>query len=290
MHFRTIQWFVLLTILAYLGVVWFQGSLITSELVQVYVGELVFLVLGAWFLTRQKRSISDYTKLELPVWWSFLVVVPVILSTIFLSSFVTALSMLVTRSFQLIDIPNPDLTQITSSNLMLVLSFALLPGIVEEFFCRGVLLQGYQETISTKAAIFWSSLVFGLLHFNLWNILSPMVLGVVLALLTLRFDSIIPAMFGHALFNLLVLGLEKIRLTADFVDSSEAINWSELLNMAPVALVSLVFLGVIFTKLGVWQRFKPAQMRLRPGDHLPSAILIGLFLAMNFLIQKGLGL
>ena len=290
MQFRKIQWFVLLTILAYLFMVIIQGIFISSELVQVYGTELIFLVFGSLFLIRHRRDVFDFVRLQMPPWWSFLIVVPIVLSAIFLSSFVTAVSMLLTRSFNLVDIPATDLTSVTSSNFLLVLSFSVLPGIVEEFYCRGVLLHAYQESISTRASIFYSALIFGLLHFNLWNILSPMILGIVFALLTIRFDSIVPAMFGHALFNLLVIGFEKIRLAGELVDDTTIIGWGDIPGLLPTTILSIAFLVFVFRQLGVGAYFRSAPSKITWWDHIPTILVLIVFVAINYFIQKGLGL
>lgn len=290
MQFRKIQWFVLMTMLIHLLGSLIQPLFVDSIFVQVYLGQMVFLAFGLAFLWRYRKNAVTFSRLQLPPWWSFVLVIPVMLATIYLSNFVTMASMLFTRSIGLIDIPAQEFTNLTSNNLLLVLTFSLLPGIVEEFYCRGVLLPAYDETLSTRKAILYSALMFGLMHFNLWNILSPIVLGVVFSLLTLRFQSIIPAMFGHALFNLLVLGAQKFQMSSEFDIPETVVSGNELVKMIPSTAMALLFLVWIFYRLGVRQYFKPAQVKLRPLDHLPTALIISLFVGIVFLIQKGLGL
>ena len=290
MQFRRIQWFVLVTMFVHLLNSMIQGFFVESIFVQVYLSQAIFLVFGLLILVRQRKNIVEYAKLKLPPWWSFLVVIPIVMATILLSSFVTAFSMLFTRAIGLIDIPQQELAGLTSSNLLLVLTFSLLPGIVEEFYCRGVLLPSYEQSMSTKSAILLSSLMFGLMHFNLWNILSPMVLGIVFSLLTIRFQSIIPAMFGHALYNLLVLGAQKIQMTSEIVVNESDITWGELVSTIPSAAVAAVFIGWLFWRLGIKQYFKPADQKKQLIDHIPTLAILLLFVGITYLIQKGLGL
>lgn len=290
MQFRKIQWFVLLAMLVHLVNSLIQGLFVESFFVQVYLGQSILLLLGLWFLIKNRKNILDYAKLQMPPWWSFLVVIPVVLATLMISSFVTALSMLLTRSIGLIDIPPQEFTLMTTNNLLLVLTFSLLPGIVEEFFCRGVLLPAYEESVSTKQAIIYSSLMFGLMHFNVWNVLSPMVLGIVFSLLTIRFESIIPSMFGHALFNLLVLGVQKMELSEDMIAAQNDITWSQLIGLIPTAAIAGLFLGWLFWRIGVKEHFQPAKKKLSSWDYIPVVITLVLFIGISFLIQKGLGL
>lgn len=290
MQFRRIQWFVLVTMFVHLLNSMIQGFFVESIFVQVYLSQAIFLVFGLLILVRQRKNIVEYAKLKLPPWWSFLVVIPIVMATILLSSFVTAFSMLFTRAIGLIDIPQQELAGLTSSNLLLVLTFSLLPGIVEEFYCRGVLLPSYEQSMSTKSAILLSSLMFGLMHFNLWNILSPMVLGIVFSLLTIRFQSIIPAMFGHALYNLLVLGAQKIQVTSEIVVNESDITWGELVSTIPSTAVAAAFIGWLFWRLGIKQYFKPADQKKQLIDHIPTLAILLLFVGITYLIQKGLGL
>ena len=286
MQFRNIHWFVLITMLLHLAVSLFLPLFVDSLFGQIYLGQIVFLVMGGLFLISQKKDIVTYARLNLPPWWSFIVVFPVVIATIVVSNFVTILSVLVTRSLGLIDMPPQELIGLSGNHLLLVVTFSLLPGIVEEFYCRGVLLPAYEETVSTGRAIVISSLMFGLMHFNMWNILSPMVLGVVFSLLTIRFQSIIPAMFGHALFNLLILGIQKLQLSEPAAET--VVTWHDLIGLIPVTALSGLALGWLFWRLGTFKAFQPAKRKLTLLDHLPAGLIILLFLAVKFFILKGL--
>lgn len=289
MQFRKVQWFVFSTMLIYIGISLSMAMLIPSPLLQLYIGQLVFIVLGGLFLVKHQKSAVTFARISHAPWWSFLLVIPVVLSTLVLSSFVTNVTVWLSRTVGLMDMPPPDLTLFTSNNLLLVISFALLPGIVEEFFCRGILLASYEESLSSGWAIFYSSLIFGFLHFNYWNLLSPMLLGLIFSMLTLRFQSVLPAMFGHAFFNLLVLGVQKLQLT-DPSSFSDVVTGSDIMAMLPLAFTATTFLGIVFLRLRIWQYFKPARAKLRPIDQFPTLLIISLFLAMTIFIQRGMSL
>lgn len=90
----------------------------------------------------------------------------------------------------------------SSSFLLNAVCFAILPGIFEEFFFRGILfrsLEGYSRPIP---AILLSSLAFALLHMDLLNIFPVLVLGGVAAL-ALRYScNLLSAILIHIVFNL----------------------------------------------------------------------------------------
>lgn len=77
-----------------------------------------------------------------------------------------------------------------------VLTVAILPAFCEEFLHRGLLLNGTKE-IGIKKAILISSLMFGLLHFNINQFFYAFVVGLLLALVAIVSKSIYPAMIIH---------------------------------------------------------------------------------------------
>jgi len=79
---------------------------------------------------------------------------------------------------------------------------ALLPGVCEETVHRGMLLSQTKKK-GVVFAIIISSLLFGLLHINIYQFFYASILGVLLAILTLSTNSIFPAMIVHFMNNAL---------------------------------------------------------------------------------------
>ena len=77
---------------------------------------------------------------------------------------------------------------------------ALLPAVCEETAHRGMLLSQISKKSVTKAIIL-SSLLFGLLHINIYQFFYATILGVFLAKLTVDSGSIYPAMIIHFMNN-----------------------------------------------------------------------------------------
>ena len=85
--------------------------------------------------------------------------------------------------------------------LYLILAYAALPAVCEEFVFRGILCYEYEKGGVTRA-IALSSLFFGLLHFNLRNLPVYLLAGAVLSLVMYATRSLIGAIICHFLYNL----------------------------------------------------------------------------------------
>ena len=80
--------------------------------------------------------------------------------------------------------------------LIQIVTVAILPAFCEEFLHRGVLFRGIRQ-IGYKKAILISSLLFGLIHFNINQFFYAVVLGMLMALVSIVSKSIYPAMIIH---------------------------------------------------------------------------------------------
>jgi sodium transport system permease protein len=90
-----------------------------------------------------------------------------------------------------------------------LLAFGLLPAVCEEIAFRGFILTGLQRRFRPRNAVILCSFLFALFHMNVFQFLPAFFLGVVLGLLTIRSQSLLPAMMFHLLHNgMLVLGLK----------------------------------------------------------------------------------
>lgn len=85
--------------------------------------------------------------------------------------------------------------------LYLVLAYAVLPAICEEFIYRGILCLEYERGGVMRAVVF-SSLFFGMLHFDLVNLPVYVFAGVILAMTLYATRSLLGAMIVHFLYNL----------------------------------------------------------------------------------------
>jgi sodium transport system permease protein len=90
-----------------------------------------------------------------------------------------------------------------------LLVLALLPALCEELLCRGTLLSGLTRGTGAIGGVLLSSFLFASLHLSPYRFLPQLVLGVALALLALRYRSIIPCIVLHAGHNAGVLMIDR---------------------------------------------------------------------------------
>jgi len=94
------------------------------------------------------------------------------------------------------------------NGLYLVLAFAILPAVTEEFLFRGIVLHEY-STRNIACSVIISALGFAMCHFSLVRLPSYFFCGVVLAAVTYATRSIIASMIVHAAYNVVVLFFEE---------------------------------------------------------------------------------
>lgn len=101
-----------------------------------------------------------------------------------------------------LEAPTPDLSATTSlpANLLMYFYACLLGPVLEELLYRGVLLQSMRK-YNEKFAIFLSAVIFGLMHENYQQFILGFLIGIPLAVVTIKSGSIIPAIFTHIIVN-----------------------------------------------------------------------------------------
>ncbi len=87
------------------------------------------------------------------------------------------------------------------TRLYLLMAYAVLPAICEEFVYRGILCHEYEKGGVTRAIVL-SSLFFGLLHFNIVNLPVYLFSGVILSMTLYATRSLFGAMLAHFLYNI----------------------------------------------------------------------------------------
>lgn len=87
------------------------------------------------------------------------------------------------------------------NTLYLILAYAVIPAVCEEFIYRGILCSEYERGGALRAGII-SSLFFALLHFNVKNFLVYLFCGIILCLVLYATRSLFASMVVHFLFNL----------------------------------------------------------------------------------------
>jgi uncharacterized protein len=105
-----------------------------------------------------------------------------------------------------ITIPQPDFTLPSQRGyLILFLMYVCLIGpILEEIIFRGFILKSMQK-YGNLTAIIVTSILFSMFHLNLVQFINPVLMGIVLAFITIKSKSIFPAMIAHIFNNTISL-------------------------------------------------------------------------------------
>ncbi|MDD5603786.1 MAG: CPBP family intramembrane metalloprotease, partial [Eubacteriales bacterium] len=77
---------------------------------------------------------------------------------------------------------------------------ALTPAICEELLHRGVMLSAYENRGSMRAVVI-TAILFGIFHFDVSNLLGPILIGIVIGIYVIRTNSIFAGVLAHFLNN-----------------------------------------------------------------------------------------
>ena len=125
--------------------------------------------------------------------------------------------------------------------ILTVLSTAVIPPLVEEFACRGVLL-GALRKFGDGFAIMVSAIMFGLMHGNFQQAPFAFLIGLVLGFITVKCGSIWPAILIHAYNN-----LSSVIFQYAFADVS--VNMQSIIYTFYLTICLLLgIVGLIFLK------------------------------------------
>ncbi len=131
---------------------------------------------------------------------------------------------------------------------------AVVAPVVEELIFRGLILQGFKRNYNNFTAVFVSAILFSLFHLNPWQMPATFVLGLLLGWLMIRTNSLILAILGHSINNLLVLLTvtfwQQINTHAIFLMEKE----EKLLLSGMVAIFSLIL--IYFSSLNFCKKRK----------------------------------
>jgi membrane protease YdiL (CAAX protease family) len=221
------------------------------------IAELAILVPALVFLLRSGIPVRRALRLH-PVSWRAAAVsafLGISLSAVVgaLDSFIGPIApMPETLRLQLETILVPD----DESDLIVIfVGLVLSAAVCEEIFFRGFLQTALERHKNRWGAIFISSLLFGIVHFNPWWFLSILCAGFVLGIVAYFSDSIYPGIIIHAINNglsLLIANSERWQLSSWVVRIEEA--------SLPAALVGAAILVIGIRWLSRQNQQRPLNM------------------------------
>lgn len=128
---------------------------------------------------------------------------------------------------------------------------AIMPTFIEEIGFRGILLQNYRES-GVWRGILLSSVLFGLMHMNLNQMLYATVLGILMGLLVEATNSIFSSMLMHFLINGSNVLMAYQQLQTSTLSAAELESSIEQLGMSYESmLVVMVLVYGVFAVIGL---------------------------------------
>ncbi|MEO0582186.1 MAG: CPBP family intramembrane glutamic endopeptidase [Bacteroidota bacterium] len=79
--------------------------------------------------------------------------------------------------------------------------FALIPGVCEELFFRGIIQQSLQKIFQPVLAIVLTAAIFSFIHYQFYGFLGRTIMGIFLGYFFYRTKSLFPSILAHFAFN-----------------------------------------------------------------------------------------
>ena len=145
-----------------------------------------------------------------------------------------------------------------------ILLVAVLPAFAEEFLHRGIVLQGTKH-MGFKKAIVLSSLLFGLMHFNIQQVSYAFVIGLILGFVAVVSKNIYPAMIIHFVNNFISTYIDYASnrgwIFGDIFEKLQnALSAGNAIGIIVIVSISLIVV-VVLLSLCVWLLYKQSMLR-----------------------------
>lgn len=150
------------------------------------------------------------------------------------------------------DVMNMDGIAVTGTGwAVMTIYTCIIAPLTEEIFFRGMLLRVFSRT-NQRFAVFATAFFFGLSHHNIPQFTLAFIMGIFLAHITLKHNSIIPAVIVHAFVNTASTFMAYIEESAGYIFTSSLILVMALMGF---------FLLCIFRDNNKLPATTPAQSR-----------------------------
>lgn len=222
----------------FLGEVLLDNMYVFLIINQVLIASFVLIYCKA-----KKISIKEtfrFKKLDLlPALLIILLSIPALLAATMLNNIVAYLLQFI------VELPPTNLP-VPKNITELIVGIAIIgitPGVCEELMHRGFLLTAYERRGSYKAVII-VSILFGLFHFDVTNLVGPIFLGMIIGYYVVRTGSIFAGMLAHFLNNAIA---EIIQYLWSDPTPAESISLTgeELLGIIGMGIAALAVTAVL---------------------------------------------
>ena len=165
-----------------------------------------------------------------------------------------------------------------------ILTMALAPAIMEEFFFRGVLCEQFSRR-SPRGAVVLSAALFAIFHFELQNSLAPFLFGLVLGYIYL-YGGLKACIFSHFLYNLssiLFIHFFNERWIASFSKAGLVLRLGGIKNATTVMLLVVGAVGVaLILRASIKRPLPRGKQAVRRKEWIPIAMLAAVYMIQLF--------
>lgn len=313
MNGKKVNWLYLCITLIYFGVmILLSAAVIMGISIPIGIGanfilsEMMILLPGLLFMVvsrmnRESGSFNemlDFHKIKIS---SFFMVLLFTILLMPMSTALNAISMLFVEnevnaiSGAVLDMPFP---------VMLFL-IGISGPFCEEFVFRGIVFRGYKNSGSVFWSIFWSALLFGLMHMNFNQAAYAIALGIMFALLVEATGSLWSSVIAHMFFNsqeVCLMYLMEYVLPAGYAKGAADTLTNEMLVAAIgpyliVAVVSTALAGCVLVWLaknqgreeklrGIWTRRKEHREYLVSIPLIVAIVLSLAYMCFELVLER----
>lgn len=142
--------------------------------------------------------------------------------------------------FGKVNLPDIPVAKNGAEFLIMFFLVAISPGICEEMLFRGLIMNAFENHFNKKTGAIAAALLFGLFHFNIQNILGPIILGIVFGYLVQVTNSIFTSILSHTFNNGIAVVASYLASKSTLIDEASQLSAQELYNSPSILMVQTI--------------------------------------------------
>ncbi|MBR5155694.1 MAG: CPBP family intramembrane metalloprotease [Clostridia bacterium] len=160
-----------------------------------------------------------------------------------------------------------------------IFAVVIIPAILEEFWMRGIIFSAYNRC-NTKAAVFFTALIFALLHLRINEFAGFFFMGIMASLVLIKSGSIYGAMIYHAFSNLtaLLFGAHIMPKIIDYI-------WLSFAVMVIIFIITLIILLKQKSRMNNNKVFNSASLVITSIFSMPVLVSVAVVVLKYFLLN-----
>ncbi|MDR2238459.1 MAG: CPBP family intramembrane metalloprotease [Chryseobacterium sp.] len=210
------------------------------------VGFLTAIAFFDFFIVRPSTGKKLNFNFSTTNFYTYVLIFPMMIGMMFIAEFTTSL-IPTSGPFwgKYYEFFSELMNQLTFEPVAMIIMTVIMAPIFEEIIFRGIIQKGLiNKGVNPQRAIFYASVIFGLVHGNPWQFVGAVLLGCVLGLVYYKTKSLLLPMLLHAFNNLCSSLLITYVKTESFADAFKVPEWAVLI--AGIILFSLFY--YLFTR------------------------------------------